>query len=54
MISRRAVLSAAANSTTVYDRYYIARGDRIVDVWPSCAGQALRTANDRNASPQPA
>ena len=21
-------------STAVYDRYYVARGDRIVDVWP--------------------
>jgi D-serine deaminase-like pyridoxal phosphate-dependent protein len=22
------------NSTAVYDRYYIARGEHIVDVWP--------------------
>ena len=21
-------------STAVYDRYYVARGDQIVDVWP--------------------
>jgi hypothetical protein len=44
MISRSAVLGAAANSTAVYDRYDVARGDRIVDVWPIIgrAGAAQR------------
>jgi len=44
MVSRRSVLGAAANSTVVYDCYYIARGDSIVDVWPIMgrAGAAQR------------
>jgi D-serine deaminase-like pyridoxal phosphate-dependent protein len=31
-------------STSVYDRYYVARGDRIIDVWPIMgrAGAAQR------------
>jgi len=34
-------------STNVYDRYYVAEGDRIVDVWPIMGRGGAAPRNDK-------